>query len=402
MKKALKNKNVRLVIMCFFVILLVAVILFFVFGREKDKLDDTKEYNEIGLEIKPVADAVSEAKNVIGNTYQNLTLPDDFEIICGDTLYDMISYTNPDVDPRMICKDVAKIYFGDSFDESLLKERYFLEHNGLYSATYDVNPQDNASYTINTQDDGYVGINLNNEDRPVSDFDLSDPDIYIIGKDNIDGVSYSLSGNLYSIKDAIEYVTETFTSDYMSYFPGIDGIVPYGVYVFNDGNGESFYVLTFEMLYEGTPASGDGYINDVSAHAMPKYSCKFEMGAPGEIAKLLIYAPMPNEKREVEKIITLETALEHLEDTLSPNSNYKITELGLKYCRYHEGEGDPEHEVRPYWCFTVGTGGSKWGVYSPRKVIYVDAQNGDIYCYNSMSGEFEFKYIQEKQYEKEE
>ncbi|MBQ4095957.1 MAG: hypothetical protein IJC65_05980, partial [Oscillospiraceae bacterium] len=75
MKKALKNKNVRLVIVCFFVILLVAVILFFVFGREKDNTDDTKEYNEIGLEIKPVADAVSEAKNVIGNTYQNLTLP---------------------------------------------------------------------------------------------------------------------------------------------------------------------------------------------------------------------------------------------------------------------------------------------------------------------------------------
>ena len=36
MKKALKNKNVRLVIVCFFVILLIAVILFFVFGREKD------------------------------------------------------------------------------------------------------------------------------------------------------------------------------------------------------------------------------------------------------------------------------------------------------------------------------------------------------------------------------
>ena len=43
-----------------------------------------------------------------------------------------------------------------------------------------------------------------------------------------------------------------------------------------------------------------------------------------------------------------------------------------------------------------------WGTYSPRKVIYVDAQSGDIYCYNSMSGVFEFKYIQEKQYEKEE
>lgn len=122
--KALRNKKTRLMIACITVVVLIAVILFFVFGRESDKTDDTKEHNEIGLEIKPVADAVSEAKNVIGNKYENFTIPDDFEIICGDTLYNMTEYRNPSdnsVDVKKRCKDIAKVYFGDLYDETLSK-----------------------------------------------------------------------------------------------------------------------------------------------------------------------------------------------------------------------------------------------------------------------------------------
>ena len=140
MKKALKNKNVRLVIVCFFVILLIAVILFFVFGREKDNTDDTKEYNEIGLEIKPVADAVSEAKNVIGNTYQNLTLPDDFEIVCGDTLYNMTEYRMPEdnnVNAKERCMDLVDTYLGESYDKSRIDVVIDEPDGTIYSVYYE-------------------------------------------------------------------------------------------------------------------------------------------------------------------------------------------------------------------------------------------------------------------------
>ena len=432
MKKALKNKNVRLVIVCFFVILLVAVILFFVFGRDKDKLDDTKEYNEIGLEIKPVADAVSEAKNVIGNTYQNLTLPDDFEIVCGDTLYNMTEYRMPEdnnVNAKERCMDLVDTYLGESYDKSRIDVEFDEPDGTRYSVYYErdvsIEGIDFENITeeellelekklredeyscIYAQSDGYINVlySWNTGDSWLEIASIK-PDVYIIGKDNIDGVSYNISGTQYSLSDAVEFATKKITSDYMKFFPGCDGVVPYAVYVFTNEKGESFYMISFEWLFQGTPAINDGELINLDADGMYLYPCQVEIIEPDKISYLTMFAPFPTEKQEVEKIITLEAALLHLEDTLSPNSNYKITEVGLKYCRYREpldefGEPAPQRSVRPYWCFTVGTGNSMWGTYSPRKVIYVDAQNGDIYCYNSMSGEFEFKYIQEKQYEKE-
>ena len=321
--------------------------------------------------------------------------------------------------------DLVDTYLGESYDKSRIDVEFDEPDGTRYSVYYErdvsIEGIDFENITeeellelekklredeyscIHAQSDGYINVlySWNTGDSWLEIASIK-PDVYIIGKDNIDGVSYNISGTQYSLSDAVEFATKKITSDYMKFFPGCDGVVPYAVYVFTNEKGESFYVMSFEWLFQGTPAMNDGYLNGLDADAMYLYPCKVEIIEPDKIANLTMFAPFPTEKQEVEKIITLEAALLHLEDTLSPNSNYKITEVGLKYCRYHEGEGDPEHEVRPYWCFTVGTGASKRGWYSPRKVIYVDAQNGDIYCYNSMSGEFEFKYIQEKQYEKDE
>lgn len=415
--KALRNKRTRLIIACITVVVLIAVILFFVFGRDKDKTDDTKEYNEIGLEIKPVADAVSEAKNVIGYKYENFTIPDDFEIICGDTLYNMTEYRMPEdnnVNAKERCMDLVDTYLGESYDKSRIDEEINRPDGTIYSVYYEKDVfldgidfetiteeellelekklKEDEHYSIYAQSDGYINVLYSwNTAESWADIAFLEPDVYIIGKDNIDGVSYNISGTQYSLSDAVEFATEKITSDYMKFFPGCDGVVPYAVYVFTNEKGESIYEMSFEWLFQGTPAMNDGYLNNLDADAMYLYPCTVEIIEPDKIAQIDMFAPFPTEKQEVEKIITLEAALSHLEDTLSPNSNYKITDISLKYCRYHEGEGDPEHEVRPYWCFTVGTGGSKWGWYSPRKIIYVDAQSGAIYCYNSMKGEFEFK-----------
>ncbi len=413
MKKALKNKNVRLAIVCFFVILLIAVILFFAFGR--DKTEYAKEYDNDGLERKSVADAVYEAKNVIGNKYENFTIPDDFEIVCGDTLYDMTEYRNPgdnSVDVKKRCKDIAKVYFGDLYDETLIEEQ--LNSDEYYSIYYgktvkESDFEDDDSYVEALREDDYYNIYATidgyvqlKQKRLVSSYDTDNPDVYIIGKDNIDGVSYNLSGTQYSISDAIEYASDAFTSDYKSFFPDIDDIVPYAVYVFTNEKGESFYDIAFEPLYQGTPAMIDGYLSDVFSPGMFRFTCRFSMSAPDKLDEISVYAPRPDEKRVIKKIITLESALLHLEERLAPESNYEITDISLNYCRYHISEDEPERSVKPYWCFTIGTGNSMWGTYSPRKVIYVDAQSGDIYCHDSMKGEIEFKYIQEKQYEKEE
>ena len=411
MKKALKNRKMIILSVAVLVLVAVFIVLYFLVFRESR--------DEDGLERKPVADAVSEAKNVIGNKYENFTIPDDFEIVCGDTLYNMTEYRMPEdnnVNAKERCMDLVRAFVEDSYDESLLDEEFNRPDGTIYSVYYgkdvfldgidyeniteeellelEKKLKEDEYYCIYAQSDGFINILYTGYD--LSDTNLSKPDVYIIGKDNIDGVSYNISGTQYSLSDAVEFATKKITADYMKLFPGCDGVVPYAVYVFTNEKGESFYVMSFEWLFQGTPAMNDGYLNNLDADAMYLYPCTVEIIEPDKIAQIDMFAPFPTEKQEVEKIITLEAALSHLEAKLAPESNYEITDIGLKYCRYHEGQGDPEYEVRPYWCFTVGTGGSKWGMYSPRKVIYVDAQNGDIYCYNSMSGEFEFKYIQEK------
>lgn len=401
--KALRNKKTKLMIACILVVLLIAVILLLVFARDRTKY--AKEYDNDGLERKPVADAVSEAKNVIGNKYENFTIPDNFEIVCGDTLYDMTEYRNPSdnsVDVKKRCKDIAKVYFGDSYDEALIEEElnsaeYYSIYYGKTVKESDFEDYDSYIEALRKDEfcnifatiEGAVDFSLN---RSIASYDTDNPDVYIIGKDNIDGVSYNLSGTQYSISDAIEYASETFISDYKSCFPDIDDIVPYAVYVFTNEKGESFYDMAFEPLYQGTPAMIDGYLNDVFAPGMFRFTCRFSMYAPDKFDTISVYAPRPDEKRVIKEIITLESALSHLEETLAPESNYEITDISLNYCRYHISEDEPERSIKPYWCFTIGTGSSKYGKFSPRKIIYVDAQSGAIYCHDSMKGELEFTY----------
>ncbi len=385
--KILKNKNTRiLLVVALLLIVIAAVILYLILGRGK--------YGNDGLERKPVAEAVSEAKNVLDNTYENFTLPDDFVIVCGDKLYDITvnSCNNADNDAKKLAFDLATAFSGVTVDESNMSEVYHQDVPNIYSGVYE-------EHMFSTQGDGYYNILATAEEYGFHNrnFDHDNPKEYIIGKDTIEGISYNVGGEEYLLTDALNFVTDEFNTKYKSFCPGCDGITPYGIYVFSTTDtGESYYVIAFELIYKGTPLMKEGYVEDLFNEGIFGFVCEFQIQKPNDCSSFTIYPPYPTEEREIKEIITLESALEHLEINLAPNSNYEISEISLKYCRYFENTNATTMSTSPYWCFTVQTGGSERGYYSPRKVIYVDAQSGDIYCYNSITQIMDFKYLMEE------
>lgn len=368
MKKALKNRKMIILSVAVLVLVAVFIVLYFLVFRESR--------DEDGFIRKSVSKAVDEAPDVIGNTYENFTLPDSIDITCGDTLYDMVTVKHGDRDYEKLTKDVAKV-FVDDFDESKLvatSEQPGLVRLSLYDDRYYFGIYSCGS--INYVDTSHV---VNDKLEKV----------YIIGKDSIDNVSYSVGGQDYSLQQAIDYVTDKFMKDFAPLHECCDGIVPYGIYVFDSGDGNYFYEVVCEIMYEGCLFMVDGESIDNRPHV---WGVKAEFGIfkPDVIDSMTLNGLSVTKKEKVKEIITLETALEHLEKELAPESNYQISEVALKYVRKRDSMYVEESTIKPYWCLTVAEGGSKFGFYSPRCVIYIDAQTGDISCYDSRTMEFLF------------
>ena len=74
--------------------------------------------------------------------------------------------------------------------------------------------------------------------------------------------------------------------------------------------------------------------------------------------------------------------MDYLEEKLAQYSGYEISEISLEYCAKYDNADDLGTEYRPMWCFTIDEYQSRYGEYSPRKIIYLDAQNGEMCCFD--------------------
>ena len=96
-------------------------------------------------------------------------------------------------------------------------------------------------------------------------------------------------------------------------------------------------------------------------------------------------------RTELEKIITLESALAHAENVLAPNTVYNISDITLEYCGVcREGEKN-RFELHPMWSLTVQEySESSWSMLEKKQVLYIDAVNGDVMLWDDLSQSFVF------------
>lgn len=110
-----KRKLVAVIVIVF--ILVASVVLIWVLTH-RDSKDKKAEYVK-----KPLSEAVAEAANVIGNTYDNIILPETFSIDCSDKLYNLKCCEEYDgFDVIKMRNDVTKALVDPVVDISKFKE----------------------------------------------------------------------------------------------------------------------------------------------------------------------------------------------------------------------------------------------------------------------------------------
>ena len=338
----------------------------------------TREKNNQAYEYANVQKAIDSADNVLGNTYQNFTLPDDFEICCDEKLYTFTASRDIKVDQTEKIRELSQKLYGKIPDEI---SPYEAEG---YTAQLNTKEEivDFLYYSTNTFFVGYgrsSGLsNYNGYEK------------YLLGSDNIDGVSYKLEDGDMQVLEAVDMAHRYIKENLMGFLPNNSDVKPKAVSVFKSDKNNSCYCVTFENVFEGVPISSVGGIIPYDEFMRPQYiECWIYRRDRVEFTWNKYYLNI-KDKEQVKEIITLESALRHLEKELAPKSNYEFLDITLEYCSKASDTNAAEFDYRPMWCFTVDSMIGTNANPNPRTVIYLDAISGEIFCYNDKTNEFVF------------
>ena len=86
----------------------------------------------------------------------------------------------------------------------------------------------------------------------------------------------------------------------------------------------------------------------------------------------------------------LESALSYLEDYLAPYGEYKISNISLEYCSKDNGDNGNSFTYHPTWCFTINKYQTNVYQLEPKRVLYLDAINKEVFCWDDVQFEFIF------------
>ena len=375
----MKRKQIILVI-SFICLSLIAVIILAVLVINHFKVKE-RQVEERPLlanyELASVSEATRSAQDVIGNTYQNIVLPDKIDVAAIDKAYIYTVTRDGEYDPRERLKTLCKLFTGEEADESKIEV-----------------PYENSDETRIETDDYYVsGQNTNSLfaymiDELRMDFEETPYIQYDLEKDDISGISYQVAGEQYSIEDACSYTEKFFDKIIEGMIPESVDVELRKVFVCRKED-DNFYWVTGQLYIDGLPLSSSGCGASESAHFFG-VDFRAALWRPNQIGEIRNFRyPYFKDKEEVEEIVTLESALSYLEKYLAPLGKYEVSKVSLEYCAKEMGSED-EFEFHPMWCLVVRE--YPWNSYmpAPKRALYVDAVTGEIYCWDDNMQSFVF------------
>lgn len=371
-----KKKTVIASACILFAIVVVFVCVYFVSVRSKHY---DIEYNS-DFEYAEISAVLEGAEKVLGNTYENMTLPDKLNIAQGEKLYVISACALGDADSKnnikKLCKTVAGVEPDTLTPAVSDPEDYDAE------AVNDFAPWSFSYYDNNSFNFYYINADL---DNTTYSYEKS----HRVAMEDISGVSYKLFGEEYSIEQAVKFTENYIRNNLSEFMPDTDDVRAQEVFVFKNGDGYDYSILLQHMV-DGFPISTTGAVALDSGY-MRGQLLQVKIARPDIINTLSnrLYCKF-KEKKEVDEIITLESALDYLEGYLAPNSQYEISEITLEYCAKCDDYNDYDFEYRPTWCFTIGEYQGDIATLRPKKMLYVDAVSGEVYCYDSELNTFIF------------
>ncbi len=327
------------------------------------------------LKYENVSNVIKNADNVIGTTYQNFSIPDSISIDVSDQLYEIKADYSKNCDKKQKLTELARLMIPDQ--EIKITE----EKNDSIIGKSDKSTiwyYDNSTFAYAR------------EELTVPTNQLQNGKKYIVGEDSLDD-KYVLNGEDYTIKEAVDYA-ESFANDKLTPFLVNDSDLKAESACAFKVDEENYWIFVQLQHYMyGCPVSTSGSPIADEAYMRPQQLI-ITFDGKNEICHIEnnYYANI-TEKTKIDKIITLESALKHLEKELAPGSHYTISNICLSYCARIENINNKNFEYRPMWCLTVGSSSAPDNTnINPRTIIYIDAQNGKVCCFSDAENRFIF------------
>ncbi len=326
------------------------------------------------IEYASVEAVIKDADSVIGTEYENIKLPKELNIDISGDIYLISADYSKNCEKKEKLTELAQLMIPG--------QKIEISEDGSDCI---VGKSENAS--IWYYDDSTFAYAR--EELTIPTNQLKDGKKYIIGKDSLDD-KYVLNGENYSIKEAVDYA-EGFAKDkLMPFLVNDSGLKAESACAFKVDEQNYWIYVQLTHYIEGCPVSTSGSVINDGPYMRPQQLvitidgrdqiCHIENNYYANIIK----------KEKIDKIVTLASALKHLEKELAPGSNYSISNISLCYCARINDIGSKEFEYRPMWCFTVSDFASDNIDINPRKTIYVDAQNGEVSCFSDFEKAFVF------------
>lgn len=381
MKKLNKKRTIMLAII--FVALVVLISMFFISNAFSKKFD-----------YENLETVLAEQESVLENKYENLILPENINIVNPDKLYEI--YENMNISNDGSDEAFDKMYpFIRDFTNGYVKEDdvYIGDDNDFRFGDNDGKCKDyigsvngDGICDVTSLDAMYVRANMTQHIETIS----------VKNGDNTD-VTYDIAGEQYSVKDAIAYCEKYLEEiNYENYCPETFELKPSYVVVYRtkgpepepseDAKETYYYAIYFDMYLYGIPLNDSGTINEEKFFS----SCKFMMqiDKKDNVGCIQRTAQIdPQRVTELKgKFITLESCLENASEWLSKGYEYEVKEIGMRYCSILE-IGFKQRTARPYWRIVLDESFGTEATPVVSTCVYVDVQTGDMYWFNSASGD---------------
>ena len=371
---------------------------------------------ESDLVFDTVENVTKDAASVLGNKYQNIVLPDEINVDIVDTAYiltcsrdskdksadlhklldefsmAMVGEIAEDIHPDRVkvpteeelavmreqFPDIKAEDFGnyDPIDPSLLligdSDRYHLEAWSNYSL---------FGYVTDEWFDTRTG------EHAVA---VYDPRV-----DDLTGITYPVGGKDYAVSEAYKLADDFVKNKLRPILPFDEDARAKRIAVYECNNGNYYYFISFEHICYGLPLSNVGEAG-WKYTSMAGIDFRVAVNCPDVIGEVRsFYYPTVFDKRSVDKLITLDSALAHAEKLLAPYDVYIVKEVALRYCSkepgWDEKNEDGTFEYHPMWCLTVWEDPTpSFGDMDVRKEIYIDAVTGETMLWDDLKTEFVF------------
>lgn len=235
--------------------------------------------------------------------------------------------------------------------------------------------------------------------------------------DELDDEVFDIDGEEYTSRQAYEFAMQYVADKKLhDYFDENVKIEPYALVVRTSkrikavneegaeyGDDTNIVKVYFDVIWDGVPLHnlGPGSSRTVDMGYFKMANCSVTIDQKNHVGGFECsgHSLVTNKQKTEDKYVTLESCLDITSKYLAGESNYKVKEVGIRYCTLVE---DPKNQTityrRPYWRIVLDGKVTAYDELAAARTVFVDMITGDLYLFDdatyTMLGELKAEYPQ--------